>query len=225
MKSCWTILCSSFLPQHYHKIDQSRPYEIMDKELAKVYTEAPERKRRGDKLVKIPMLDRADSFVMVHLEVQGYKESDYGRRMYVCQYRIDERFGLPVAALVIYSDKNEQNRASNYERKIFDTQVSYKFPIYVIADYTMEEYEKMDNPFAFVCQTVLIGQKRNLKDEELLEMKVSLFRKLLAKNYPKKLIRALTIFIKEYTNFGESVFYGKFDKQIEKLTKNSEPMD
>ena len=161
-----------FYAKYYYLIDKTRPYEVMDKELSKIYPEASEIKRRGDKLIKVPMVGGESQFVLTHLEVQGYKETDYGRRMYVCQYRLDERYGLPVAAMVIYSDKNQQNRLNNYERNCLGTRLLYEFPTYVIADHAMEEYEQMDNAFAIICQVVLVALKRKWKDEDLLKMKV-----------------------------------------------------
>lgn len=186
-----------FFPDFVDQIDTTRPYVEMDKELGKIFPETEELNRHGDKLMKVPMKGGKDQFVLVHIEVQGYKDNDYGRRMYVCQYRIDERYNLPVAALVIYSDKNRKNRFSHYERTTLNTKLVYTFPIFVIADKTQEEYEAMDNPFAIVCQVVLLSFKTKMKDEELLKIKVQLFRKLLEKKYSKKKIQRLTVFIKE----------------------------
>lgn len=213
-----------FFSDYYHQIDDSREYEVMDKELSRIYPETAEIKRRGDKLIKVPLKEGHDQFVLAHLEVQGYKDLDYGRRMYVCQYRIDERFNLPITALVIYSDKNKQNRENNYERICMGTKLLYEFPTYVIADRTTAEYEAMDNIFAVICQVVLIALERNLTDEKLLDLKVQLFRKLLSKKYSKKRIRLLYTFIKEYKNFVEPEFYTKFDDEIDKITENKEFM-
>jgi len=213
-----------FFTPFYDKIDTNIPFEVLDKELSKLYPETQSINRNGDKLIKIKLKEGQEHFILVHVEVQGYKEEDYGRRMYICQYRIDERFNLPLTALVIYTDANKENRVNFYERNCFGTTIKYEFNTFVISEKTVEEYEKLDNPFAIICQVTLIGLQRNLKDEALFEQKIALFRKLLDKNYPKNKIRLLTTFIKNYVHFTNTKFYRKFDEQVDIISNNNQPM-
>jgi len=213
-----------FFTKFYDQVDPCFPFVVLDKELSKIYPETASINRRGDKLIKIRLKDGQEQFILIHVEVQGYKDPDFGRRMYICQYRIDERFNLPVAALVIYTDANKTNRVNQYERICFDTRVLYQFNAFSIADFTEAEYEQMENPFAIICQVALLGIQRNLKDEALFDLKIALFRKLLTKNYTKKRIRLLTNFIKDYVRFSNKEFYRKFDEQADIISNNNEPM-
>jgi len=213
-----------FFAQFYDQIDTTIPFEVLDKELSKLYPETQSINRKGDKLIKIKLKEGQAHFILIHVEVQGYKEEDYGRRMYICQYRIDERFNLPITALVIYTDANKKNRVNSYERSCFGTSIKYKFNTFAIPDHTVAAYEQMNNPFAIICQVALLGLQRNLKDDELFDQKIALFRKLLGKNYAKKKIRLLTTFIKDYAHFTNSKFYRKFDKEVDIISNNNQPM-
>ena len=82
----------------------------------------------------------------------------------------------------------------------------------------------MENPFAIIFQTALLGLKRNWKDEELLQSKVVLFRKLLEKGYSKPKIRELASFIKTYVDFSNQDFNRKFDDFTEVGTENPKNM-
>lgn len=133
--------------------------------------------------------------------------------MFIYYYRLWEKFGKPIASLVIYSDKNNQNRVSKYEVACLNTSLIYNFDTYVIADYTVEEYDRMNSPIAIIYQAGLMGLQRKLADEELLTMKVQLFRKMYEKGYEKEQIRRLTTFIKEYVHFAKKEYLRKFDEE------------
>lgn len=206
-----------FLEFHYpdfvDKIDRSRGFEFLDKDLPNIIPEAAEIDRKADKVVKVYLKDGTEQWIIVHIEVQGYKDPDFAKRMFIYYYRLWEKFGKPIASLVIYSDKNSQNRVSKYEVTCLNTSLIYNFDTYVIADYTVEEYDRMNSPIAIIYQVGLMGLQRNLADEELLTMKVQLFRKMYEKGYGKEQIRRLATFIKEYVHFAKDEFLRKFDEE------------
>ena len=206
-----------FLEFHYpnfvEKIDRSRNFEFLDKDLPNIIPEAAAIGRKADKVVKVHLKDGTEQWIVVHIEVQGYKDPDFAKRMFIYYYRLWEKFGKPIASLVIYSDKNNQNRVSKYEVACLNTSLIYNFDTYVIADYTVEEYDRMNSPIAIVYQVGLMGLQKKLADEELLTMKVQLFRKMYEKGYGKEQIRRLTTFIKEYVHFAKDEFLRKFDEE------------
>ena len=125
---------------------------------------------------------------------------------------------------MIYTDRPKKNHFSFYESKGLKTTLRYDFNSFEITGFTIEEYEAMDNPFAIIFQTALLGLKRNWKDEELLQHKVVLFRKLLEKGYSKQKIRELVIFIKIYVTFSNQEFSRKFDEVADINTENLKNM-
>jgi len=213
-----------FYPTLIPQIDFTKEFDFLDKDLPKLFPEAEEIARKADRIVKVPLIDGGSQWLIIHVEVQGYKDPNFARRMFTYYYRLADRFNVPIAAIVIYSDNNKKNRVNKYEASCFNTRLLYEFDTYVIADHTIEEYEVMDNPFAIIFQTALAGIMGNKKDEELLELKIQLFRKLLAKGYKKEQIQRLATFIKEYIRFSKPEFYHKFDERSEELSKNKKSM-
>ena len=220
----FTDLLELFYPSLIPQIDFTKDFDFLDKDLPKFFPEAEEINRKADRIVKVPLKNGGSQWIIIHIEVQGYKDTNFARRMFTYYYRLADRFDVPITALVIYSDNNQENRVSKYEAKSFNTRLLYEFDTYVIADHKIEEYEAMNNPFAIIFQTALMGIKGNKKDEELLEMKLQLFRKLLEKGYNRKQIQRLATFIKEYVRFSKSDFLRKFDKRSEEFSKNRESM-
>jgi len=213
-----------FYPTLIPQIDFTKEFDFLDKDLPKLFPKAEEIARKADRIVKVPLIGGGSQWLIIHIEIQGYKDPKFARRMFTYYYRLADRFDIPIAAMVIYSDNNKKNRVNKYETSCFNTQLLYKFDTYVIVDHTTEEYEAMDNPFAIIFQTALTGILGNKKDEELLELKIQLFRKLLTKGYKKEQIQRLATFIKEYVRFSKSDFYHKFDKRSEELSKNRKSM-
>lgn len=213
-----------FYPTLLPKIDFTQNFDFLDKDLPKLFPEAIEIDRKADRIVKVPLKNGEIQWIIIHVEVQGYKDANFARRMFTYYYRLADRFDVPITTLVIYSDNNQENRVSKYEVSSFKTRLLYEFDTYVIADHSVAEYEKMDNPFAIIFQTALMGIKGNKKDEELLEMKLQLFRKLLEKGYTRKQIQRLATFIKEYVRFSKPEFLHKFDENSEELSKNRKDM-
>lgn len=52
------------------------------------------------------MKNGTEHWFLIHIEVQGYQDSDFAKRMFQYAYRIMDRYGRPIAALAIFTDPN-----------------------------------------------------------------------------------------------------------------------
>ena len=95
-----------FFPIAYQDIEWSRKYENLDKELQKVVRNSELGKRVADKLVKVWLKDGEESWILVHVEIQSQKESDFAKRMYVYNYRIFDKHNHSVVSLAILGDEH-----------------------------------------------------------------------------------------------------------------------
>jgi predicted transposase YdaD len=214
-----------YFPALFKRIDWSRGFELLDKELRQIYPESEESHRRVDLLAKVWLEDGSEQWLLIHIEVQGYKDHRFPRRMFVYFYRLTDRFKVPVTALAVLTDQDLDWAPDKYHYRCFKTELTYKYPVYKLAKHTVEEFEKSKNPWALVMKTAFIGLKANWTDESLLQMKIALYRDLRKKNFSKARARWLLHFIKYYVRFGKSDFYHKFDEEITAINKNnSEPM-
>lgn len=59
------------MPEMYREIDWQRPHEFLDKELQQVVRDTEAGRRHADKLVKVYTLDGSETWVLIHVEVQG----------------------------------------------------------------------------------------------------------------------------------------------------------
>jgi hypothetical protein len=78
-----------FFPNADSIFDMERGFEFLDKELEQLYPNQDKPKQRYvDKLVKVFTKDNTEKWILVHIEVQGYKDKDFGERMFTYYYRI-----------------------------------------------------------------------------------------------------------------------------------------
>jgi hypothetical protein len=89
-----------FFPRLHADIDFSRGYEIKSRELYKLLKEQEIGKRYADGLIKVYLKNGSERWLLIHIEVQNYREKDFARRMFVYYYRIFDRYNHQVISLV-----------------------------------------------------------------------------------------------------------------------------
>ncbi len=60
-----------FFPDIHAEIDWSMGYEFLDKELEKIVRDAETGRRHADKLVKVFLPDGKETWLIIHIEIQG----------------------------------------------------------------------------------------------------------------------------------------------------------
>ena len=79
-------------PKIHAEIDWTRGPEFLDKELQQVVRDAELGRRYADKLAKVYTRDGAETWVLIHVEVQGEPEARFAERMYTYHYRLFDRY-------------------------------------------------------------------------------------------------------------------------------------
>jgi predicted transposase YdaD len=103
----------------------------------------------------------------------------------------------------------------------------YTYPTYKVLSQDPSVLAASENLFDAVILTTYwaIKRKRNeLKEEELLDLKLDLMRRLLDKNVDKTRIRKLLRFIKAYIRFEKPEINRIFEEKYEELLKIDKPM-
>jgi predicted transposase YdaD len=100
------------------EIDWRQGYTSLDKELQQVTPDANSGRRYADKLVKVHTLEGHETWVLIHVEVQGEPEDAFAQRMYTYKYRLRDRYGVDVVSLAVLADTSPGFRpaAFNYDR-------------------------------------------------------------------------------------------------------------
>lgn len=170
-----------FFPTYVDLIDFSRGIEFMDKELYQLMLDSDTQGRRADKLMKVWLHNHTEAWFLVHIEVQGYRDNSFGLRMFQSAYRILDKFGKPLVALVIYTDTDRAGHVSEYRTSFMGTELIYKFNTYIVMDHPPEELAASKGPMGIQelileelkKEAIEEGRKKGLKEGiELAKKKV-----------------------------------------------------
>ncbi|MBF0224369.1 MAG: hypothetical protein HQK76_02845 [Desulfobacterales bacterium] len=210
-----------FMPEFHNAIDHSKGYEFLDKELAKLFSKSEKKDRIADTLVKVFLKNGEEIWALIHIEVQGYQDDEFAKRMYITFYRLSERYNKNIVAIAIFSDSDAEYKPDKYEYDFFGTKLSYLFNTYKILGQNEDALKKSTNPFATVILAGLysILSKRK-KNEVKYRFKCDLIKLLKEKNYSKDKIRKIFLFIE-----GLIILPDKLQLQIEEETEILEKED
>jgi hypothetical protein len=159
--------------------------------------------------------------IYIHSEIQGYFDEIFDERNFIYFYRLFDRFKGNITVLVIYTDDNGDYKPSVFEYRFMGTTLIYRFPICKVLDLDPQILTASDNLFDAVLLTTYwaIQRKKNaLTEEDLINLKIDLMRRLLLKNVDKEKIRRLFDFIKGYLRLekpeNKLIFDEKYDNLI-----------
>jgi hypothetical protein len=148
-----------FFPAAHADIAWEHGYRFLDKELQKVVRDAKLGRRWADKLVQVTTRDGDEDWLLVHVEVQGQRETDFARRMFSYNYRLFDRYARPVVSLAVLGEgRGETVGRFGYGR--WGGETRFTFPVVCLNDYRGRQAEMMlsTNPFAVVVQAHLEAQ-------------------------------------------------------------------
>jgi hypothetical protein len=186
-----------FFPHAHADIDWGRGYEMLDKELQPIVHQAKHGRRYVDKLVKVWLKDGQEKWLLIHVEVQAWKEGDFPRRMHVYNHRIFDRYDQEVVSLAILADDDPAWRPSRYEYARWGFRTTTEFPVVKLLDYA-PQYRKLEsdpNPFAVVVLAQLKALETRRSPAERRAWKVRLVKGLCGRGMDSEDVRRLFLFI------------------------------
>ncbi|AHK80101.1 hypothetical protein M911_14175 [Ectothiorhodospira haloalkaliphila] len=179
-------------PAIHEEVDWSRGYSAMDKELQQITADASSGRRHADKLIKVYARDGGETWVLVHVEVQGEPEDGFAQRMYTYQYRLRDRYGVDVVSLAVLADTSPGFRPERFRYARWGCELSFAFPMTKLIDWEARwaDLEFSENVFALVVMAQ-IKAKRLDDGEERQRAKVGLIRLLYERGYSRAEIQRL----------------------------------
>ncbi len=204
-----------FFPAAHVQIDWSRGYEFLDKELQKITVDAALGRRVVDKLAKVWLKNGTELWVLVHVEVQGQRETNFAERIYVYHSRLFNRFNAPVATFVIFTDEEDNWRPAVYETELLGTELRLKFVTAKLTDYRqrLNELEQSANPFAVVAQAHLIAQQTRDDARTRMQLRLAMTKRLYQRGFSKQQIIGLFRFLDWVLLLPEELS-DEFDEQL-----------
>ena len=177
-----------YFPRAYAQIDWSKEPIFLDQELRAVVQDAELGKRFVDKLVRVTLLNGDEKWIYIHIEVQGTRQAEFAKRMFVYNYRIYDRYDKPVASLAVLADEHANWRPDCFSYGVLGSETSIRFPIAKLTDYhdKVNELLAADNSFAIVTATHILTQRTRKNDEERYQAKRLLVRLLYQRKWDKQ---------------------------------------
>ena len=204
-----------FFPNIAKDIDFEKGYEFLNKELERIVQDAEIGKRLADVLVKVYLEDGSERWLLIHIEVQGYFEKEFAKRMFIYNYRIFDKYNKDVVSLAILADPLPHFRPDKYKVSYWGFKQEFKFPVVKILDYKEKwaELETSKNPFAIIVMAHLKEMETKADIDNRLFWKITLVKSLYKKGYGKKDILLLYKFIDWLVSLPEGVSK-KFHEEI-----------
>ncbi len=214
-----------FYPNADEIFDFSKGFEFMDKEFNDMILKPEkERNRHVDKLVKVWLKNGEEHYILIHFEVQGKPDKKFDERMFRYFYLIRHKFGCKVSAWAIFTDKNRKFKPTEFRESTLGTHLVYQFNTNKIIEQDEKLLSQSDNPFAFIVLVVLLALKKGkVIEENLVDLKLELFKELLKNRFPKEKIRSLRTFLDGTVQFNEENTR-IFEQKKELITNKSSPM-
>jgi len=216
-----------FFKEQASIFDFDKGFGFLDKELEQLFpTEEANQLRFVDKLVKVFTKEGNEEWVLVHVEIQGYNDPDFGRRMFTYFYRILDKYNRHVTAIAIFTGNNRRYMPGEYNYSFLGVENTFKFNTYRIIDQEEANLLNDTNPFALVVATALMAIKQGKTvEEELLQLRIDILNTMAKKLLPPKKRMGIMNFLKHYVHFEKPENNAKFEEAITTITgKNATNM-
>ncbi len=161
-----------------------------------------------------------EQLILLNIEIEGSNDPDFTLRVFEYNYRIRDRYGLPVATIVVYTGDKNQKTPAEYHSSVLDTTISFQYRSYHILDHGEDELLEMDNIFALIvvpCQKALLEGK--VPEDELGEGRSTIARALLAHGtYDNDRVIGFLVFLKNFIFIKNKGINRIFDHYISELS-------
>ncbi|XGA79754.1 hypothetical protein OR573_14940 [Halomonas sp. CH40] len=183
-------------PPIHEQVDWSKGYSFLDKELQQITPDANSGRRYADKLIKVYANDGSETWVLIHVEVQGEPEDTFAERMYTYQYRLRDRYGVDVVSLAVLADTRDSFRPTTFHYQRWGCELTFTFPTAKLIDWEARwaALETSNNVFALVVMAQ-IKAKRVKDGATRKDVKVALIRLLYERGYNRDQVVTLFIII------------------------------
>lgn len=182
--------CFPALAEH---IDRSVDPKMLDKELMQIAPQSELGARTVDKLVEVKLFSGDVGWLLVHLEVQSQRDSEFTRRMFVYFYRIRDKYNKRVVSLAVLGDGEANWRPDRYQESHFGCQFDFTFPVVKLLDFAKDitALKNSTNPFAFVILAHLMTMQTADDPQDRCRWKMRLLRPLYQRGFTAEDVRKL----------------------------------
>ncbi|CAK8719748.1 hypothetical protein KKHLCK_08930 [Candidatus Electrothrix laxa] len=184
-----------YLPEMYRGIDFTQDVKFLDKELNEILSDSENIRREADRLLEVRLKNGEAEWILIHIEVQGSRDSGFAERMYVYNYRIFDKYRRKVVSIALLIDSRPSFRPDCFRTELFGCEVRFTYPVIKLLDFDRPDLEKDDSPFAVITRVQLAKIKSEKEPNKRYSFRLDLTKELYSRNYSKEQIIRLYRFI------------------------------
>ncbi len=174
--------------ENYHeRIDWSKGYQRLEKEMIEISEEGGFSKQSADKLYRVYLKTGEEQLVLLHVEVQGYADKQFAERVWNYKNLIERKYRQRVLSFAVLTDPDKDFRPTEYRWEFEEHLELYRFPSVKILDFWQKwaALEQDPNPFAVVVMAHLKAQRLKNRPIKLKEVRLELLKLLFKRGYER----------------------------------------
>ncbi|PIQ51160.1 MAG: cytosolic protein [Comamonadaceae bacterium CG12_big_fil_rev_8_21_14_0_65_59_15] len=154
-----------YFPAASAQIDWAQGHEFKNTELRQVVRDAELGKRFADALVRVTLFNGEESWVYIHIEVQGRRDPHFAQRMFTYNYRLYDRYACPIASMAVLADDDENWKPSHFSFDALGCTHTLHFPVVKLLERADSTDHLANNPNPFALVTAAHLQTRQTKHD------------------------------------------------------------
>ena len=183
-----------FFPTVHAEIDWERKHEFLDKELQRVVRDSSIKTRYADKLVRVYRKNGLEQWVLIHIEVQGTRQSEFEKRMFTYHYRLFDRYQKPVPGFAVLTDGHRDWRPTVYSSEIWNTRLTFEFNLVKLLDFEKPlapADRSLQGPIEILIEAHRVARITRPDSPQRLQQKLALVKQLYRGGFDKEAILEL----------------------------------
>jgi hypothetical protein len=209
-----------FFPYHADEVDWDKGIEFLDKELNTIQSKSSSQDRIADVLVRLFLKNSDPIWMLLHVEIQGYTDNIFAKRVHQMGYRIEDLFDITPVMLCILTDDDPNFHPKKYVSGAWGASHSTKFVAYKVMKNPPQRYLNPNSVVAVIMEVAYQATKAKKQDDKtIINQNITIVRKLLAKGYTKVDIHFLKNFISQYVKFDNQENYRIFVWKMDDMVK------
>lgn len=186
---------SFYLPEMHAEIDFGQEIRFLDRELNEIVSDSDNIRREADRLLEVYLRDGSAEWILIHIEVQSYRDRTFAERMYVYNYRIFDKYRRYPVSIAVLTDGERGFRPDNFRLEQFGCVTDFRFPVIKLLDWDDKDLVRERNPFAVVTRVQLAKLRSERDPDRRYSFRMELTRELYDRKYTKEQVIRLYRFI------------------------------
>jgi hypothetical protein len=184
-----------YLPEMYEGINFEQGVTFLDKELNEILSDSENVRREADRLLEVRLKSGEAEWILIHIEVQGSRDSGFAERMYVYNYRIFDKYRRKVVSIALLIDGSPSFRPNHFRSELFGCEVRFTYPVIKLLDFDCPGLDKDNSLFAVITRVQLAKLKSEKNPDKRYSFRLDLTKGLYSREYSKEQIIRLYRFI------------------------------